>query len=124
MEQKFFICKQCGNIIATVKCSGVPVICCGEEMTELVPGITDGAVEKHVPCFEVKDHKVYVRIGEMEHPMMDTHYIEWISIQTNKGNQRKTLKPNEKPEAVFAILEDEEVEAVYAYCNIHGLWKK
>ena len=124
MEQKFYVCEHCGNMVAVVKASGVPVMCCGQEMTQIIPGTTDAAVEKHVPVYEVKDGKVHVQVGEVEHPMIDAHYIEWISIQTNKGNQRKTLSPNEKPEAVFAICEDETVEAVYAYCNLHGLWKK
>lgn len=124
MEQKFYVCEHCGNIVAVVKSSGVPIMCCGQKMKELIPGTTDAAVEKHVPSYEIKDGKVYVKVGEVEHPMVDAHYIEWISIQTNKGNQRKILVPNQKPEAVFPILEDEIVEAVYAYCNLHGLWKK
>lgn len=124
MEQKFFICEHCGNIIAVVKDAGVPIMCCGQKMKEIVPGTTDAAVEKHLPEYEVKNGKVYVKVGQVEHPMEEEHYIEWISIQTNKGNQRKVLRPEQKPEAVFAILEDETVEAVYAYCNLHGLWKK
>lgn len=124
MEQKIYVCEHCGNIVEVVKDSGVPVMCCGQKMTELIPGTTDAAVEKHVPVYEVKDGKVYVKVGEVEHPMVEAHYIEWISVQTNKGIQRKALSPEDKPEAVFAILEDETVEAVYAYCNLHGLWKK
>jgi superoxide reductase len=123
MEQKFFICEHCGNIIAMVKDAGVPVMCCGQAMTELVPGTVDAAVEKHVPSYEVKDNVVYVTVGEVEHPMLDVHYIEWISLQTTSGNQRKVLKPNDAPKAQFAILEGDKVEAVYAYCNLHGLWK-
>ncbi|MCR5107682.1 MAG: desulfoferrodoxin [Lachnospiraceae bacterium] len=124
MEQKFFICEHCGNMIAMVKDAGVPVMCCGQKMKELIPGTTDAAVEKHVPVYEVTDCQVTVKVGEVEHPMMEEHYIEWISIQTDKGTQMKKLSPGEKPEAVFAICEDEKVEAVLAYCNLHGLWKK
>ncbi|MGN0517668.1 MAG: desulfoferrodoxin family protein [Acutalibacteraceae bacterium] len=124
MEQKFYVCKHCGNMVAFVKDAGVPIMCCGEKMSEVIPGTTDAAVEKHIPVYEVKDGKVFVSVGEVEHPMADVHYIEWISVQTDKGNQRKCLAPGQKPEAVFAICEDETVEAVYAYCNLHGLWKK
>lgn len=124
MEQKFFICKTCGNIIAMVKESGVPVECCGEPMAELVPGTVDASLEKHVPVYEVKDGVVAVTVGGVEHPMAPEHYIEWISLQTDKGNQRKVLKPGQKPSATFYIGKDEQVEAVYAYCNLHGLWKK
>lgn len=124
MEQRFFICTHCGNIIAMVKSSGVPVVCCGEKMKELIPGTTDASLEKHVPVFEVKDNKVFVTVGEVAHPMIPEHYIEWISLQTNHGNQRKELRPGQEPKAVFALCDGDEVEAVYAYCNIHSLWKK
>ena len=123
MEMKFYICEHCGNIIGMVKDSGVPVVCCGQKMKEIVPGTTDASVEKHVPVFEVKENKVYVTVGAIEHPMLPAHYIEWIALQTTKGNQRKQLQPGEPPKAVFALCEDEEVLAVYAYCNLHSLWK-
>jgi superoxide reductase len=123
MEMKFYRCKKCGQIVAIVEKKACPIMCCGEPMEEIIPGTTDAAVEKHVPVYEVKDNKVYVTVGEVDHPMLAEHYIEWIALQTKNGNQRKTLKPEEAPKAVFAILEDDEVLAVYAYCNLHGLWK-
>ena len=123
MEMKFYICEICGNIIAMVKKSGAPVSCCGQKMKELEPGTTDAAVEKHVPVFEVKDNKVLVTVGSVEHPMLEEHYIEWIAVQTTAGNQRKVLKPGDKPQACFALCDGEEIEAVYAYCNLHSLWK-
>lgn len=124
MEQKFYVCEHCGNIVEVVKDAGVPIVCCGQKMTELVAGTTDAAVEKHVPVYEVADGRVSVKVGEVEHPMVEAHYIEWVFLQTNKGTQMKKLSPEQKPEVVFAICEDETVEAVYAYCNLHGLWKK
>lgn len=123
MESKFFICEHCGNIITMIKDAGVPVMCCGQKMKEIVPGTVDAAVEKHVPVYEVKDNKVFVKVGAVEHPMIPEHHIEWIFIQTKQGTQRKVLNPGEKPEACFAICDGDEVEAVYAYCNLHGLWK-
>lgn len=123
MEQKFFVCKHCGNIVAMVADSGVPVICCGEKMTQIIPGTSDAAVEKHVPVFTVEGNLVKVSVGSVEHPMLPEHFIQWISLQTKQGNQRKVLNPGDKPEAVFALCEGDEVEAVYAYCNLHSLWK-
>lgn len=123
MEQRFFICEHCGNIIAMVRDSGVPVVCCGEKMKEIIPGTTDAAVEKHVPVYTVEGNTVHVTVGAVEHPMQPEHYIEWISLQTRQGNQRKALKPGDAPKACFAICEGDEVEAVYAYCNLHSLWK-
>ena len=122
MTQRFLRCEICGNIVAVVEDSGVPVVCCGQNMTELKPGTTDGATEKHVPVFEIKDNMVYVTVGETEHPMTDAHYIQWISLRTCCKNQRKELKAGDPPKACFALCEGEKVEEVYAYCNIHGLW--
>ena len=124
MELKFYKCKHCGNIIAVVKASGAPISCCGEKMTEIVPGTADAAVEKHVPVVEIKDGKVIVTVGEVAHPMALEHYIEWIVISTDQGNQRKILEPGDKPMACFALCDGEKFEAAYAYCNLHGLWKK
>ncbi len=123
MKQQFFICKHCGNIIAYVKDSGVRVSCCGEEMHELIPGTTDAAREKHVPVYSVDNETVSVNVGEIDHPMLAEHYIEWVSLQTKFGNQRKQLKPGNAPSVTFALSDGDEVEAVYAYCNLHGLWK-
>ena len=124
MELKFYKCKHCGNIIAVVKASGAPISCCGEKMTEIVPGTADAAVEKHVPVVEIKDGKVIVTVGEVAHPMAPEHYIEWIAISTDQGNQRKILEPGDKPMACFALCDGDKFEAAYAYCNLHGLWKK
>ena len=120
---RFYICEHCGNIVAFVKNSGVPVVCCGEKMKELIPGTTDAAVEKHIPVYRVEDGKVFVTVGSVAHPMLQEHYIEWVSLQTKLGNQRKVLNPGDKPEVCFSICEGDEVEAVYAYCNLHSLWK-
>ena len=92
-------------------------------MKEIIPGTTDASVEKHVPVYEVKDNKVCVTVGSVAHPMTEEHYIQWISLQTKKGNQRKELKPGQEPKACFALCEGDEVVAAYAYCNLHSLWK-
>lgn len=123
MEMRFFKCEICGNIIAMVHSSGAPVSCCGQPMKEIIPGTTDASLEKHVPVYEVKDNKVYVTVGSIAHPMAQEHYIQWISLQTKFGNQRKELKPGHEPKACFALCEGDEVVAVYEYCNLHGLWK-
>ena len=124
MELKFYVCEHCGNIITYVKNSGVPVMCCGQKMTELVLGSTDGAFEKHVPAVEVEGAKVTVKVGEVEHPMMEQHYIQWIALETKEGVQIKYLNPEMKPAAEFVLSETDEAVAAYEYCNLHGLWKK
>ena len=120
---KFLVCEHCGNLIGMIRDSGVPMVCCGQKMTELVPGTLDGAAKKHVPSYVVDGNKVKVTVGSVEHPMVENHYIEWIAVETEKGAQRKTLQPGDKPALEFALTEDDSVVAVYAYCNLHGLWK-
>ncbi len=120
---KFLICEKCGNFVGVIKESGVPMMCCGQKMTEVIPATSDGAVEKHVPEFKVEGSKVTVVVGSVEHPMTAEHYIEWIVLETKKGVQRKILNPEDKPCTEFMLTEDDSVTAVYAYCNLHGLWK-
>lgn len=130
---KFYICGTCGNIIEYVNASGVPVICCGERMRELVSGAGGGAPEKHVPVVIIENMQdangcitkvVKVYVGALEHPMTEAHYIQWIVLETTDGVHRICLDPSEKPCAEFRLPESEEVVAVYAYCNLHGLWEK
>ena len=119
---RFFKCKECGKIVALVSDHDCPTKCCGEKMEELIPNTQDGAKEKHIPVYEVEGNIVHVKVGEVEHPMLDAHYIGWIMLKTNMGNQRKVLKPGQKPEADFALLPGEKVEAVLEFCNLHGLY--
>ena len=120
---QLFKCAICGNIITHVKKSGVPVMCCGRKMEELVPGTSDGAAEKHVPVIKQDGNKVVVEIGSVEHPMVDAHYIEWIVLETEKGVLRRNLNPGEAPKAEFVLADDDKVVAAYEYCNLHGFWK-
>ena len=119
---KFYECKHCGQIIEMVNNSDVPVTCCGEQMVEMVPNTSDGAGEKHVPVVTVDGSTVKVNVGEVDHPMTEAHYIPWIVVETCCGVYRKNLKPGYAPTATFEIG-GMKAKAVYAYCNLHGLWK-
>lgn len=123
MELKFFVCKTCGKIITMIKGTPVPTICCGSPMEEIIPGSVDAAVEKHVPVYSLEGSKLSVDVGSVAHPMLDEHYIEWIAVATETGYQIKYLKPGDAPHADFAIAEGDKPVSVYAYCNLHGLWK-
>ncbi|PWM64361.1 MAG: desulfoferrodoxin [Eubacteriales Family XIII. Incertae Sedis bacterium] len=123
MSVKIFKCMHCGNIIEMVEDKGVPVVCCGEKMTELVPGTSDGAAEKHVPVVTVSGNKVTVNVGSDAHPMTDEHLISWIILETEDGCQRKHLSSADAPEASFMLADGEKAIAAYEYCNLHGLWK-
>ena len=121
---KFFKCEVCKNIIVKLADSGVPVSCCGKPMKELVPGATDGALEKHVPAVSTEGKNVKVQIGEVIHPMLEEHFIQFIALETKNGFQVKYLKAGDEPKAEFTVAADDEAVAVYEYCNLHGLWVK
>ena len=119
---KFYICRTCGNLVNVVNASGVPMMCCGKPMEALEPNTVEASGEKHIPAVTVEEGAVHVMIGSVEHPMVDVHYIEWVYLQTENGGQRINLKPNQEPKVTF-LLGNEKPVAVYAYCNLHGLWK-
>lgn len=119
---KFYICPVCGNVVEMVYDSGVNPVCCGQKMKELVPNTVEASGEKHIPAVSVENGIVNVNVGTVDHPMEEVHFIEWVYVQTERGGQRKFLKPGEAPNVVFHVG-DEKVVAVYAYCNLHGLWK-
>ena len=120
----FYKCSRCGNFITflTEKTAATPV-CCGIPMEEVIPNTTDAATEKHVPVCEADGNKLSVRVGSVEHPMQEEHYIQFIILETKNGYQKKDLKPGDKPEAVFLLADGDEPVAVYENCNLHGLWK-
>jgi superoxide reductase len=120
-EMKFFVCEHCGNMIGMIHNAGVPMMCCGQKMTQLVPGTVEASHEKHIPVASVEGNLVRVDIGSVAHPMTEEHSILWVYLQTDKGGHRKNLAPGENPTVTFA-LHDEKPLAVYAYCNLHGLW--
>jgi superoxide reductase len=120
---KFYKCSHCGNLLVYFDKKACNVVCCGEDVPELVPNTTDAAKEKHVPDVKVDGDTVTVTIGSVEHPMIDAHYIEFIILETENGFQKKDLKPGDKPVAVFKLAEGEKAVAAYDYCNLHGLWK-
>ena len=149
----FYRCERCGNIVALVNVGGGTLSCCGQEMTKLIANSTDAAQEKHVPVAVKKGEKIQVTVGSVIHPMTEEHYIQWIAMVTDGKIEIKYLKPGMEPkaefivpvahtEAVYTGENDEEVlncegqpcnfvcrtetpkpVTVYAYCNLHGLWK-
>ena len=120
-NNKFYICEHCGNLIGMINDAGVPVVCCGHKMKKLEAGTVEASKEKHIPVATYIGNAVSVAVGEVEHPMVPEHSILWVYLQTDKGGQRKCLSPGESPNVVFALA-DEKPIAVYAYCNLHGLW--
>lgn len=120
---RYLLCKHCHNLIQMVNDAGVPVVCCGEPMTELIPNSSDGASEKHVPVVQRDGNTVHVNVGSVAHPMSGEHHIAWIAVVSKEGVQLKYLAPDQAPEACFELCEGDEPADVLAYCNLHGLWK-
>ncbi|MCL1975422.1 MAG: desulfoferrodoxin [Firmicutes bacterium] len=122
MNEKFLLCEACGNLIGRIHDAGVEMVCCGTPMQELIANSGDAAKEKHVPQVSCEGTTLRVKVGEVLHPMTEEHHISWVFLETQRGGQRKNLKPNEEPDISFVLANDEAV-AAYAYCNLHGLWK-
>ena len=120
---KFYICPHCRNIAEMVYDTDIPLHCCGDQMEVLVPGSVDASVEKHVPDVKIGKGLVEVNVGSVNHPMEEVHWIEWVQLITDKGNYRKWLNPGQEPLVRFQLGDEKPLE-VYAYCNLHGLWKK
>ena len=121
-NNKFYICEHCGNLIGMVHDAGVPMMCCGQKMTKLEPGVVEASHEKHIPVAVVEGNSVRVVVGEVEHPMTEEHSILWVYLQTDKGGMRKCLEVGKAPVVAFTLTNEKPL-AVYAYCNLHGLWK-
>ena len=119
---KFYICEHCGNIVGLIHDAGGPLVCCGQKMTKLEAGVVEASREKHIPVAEVKGSTVEVIVGSVLHPMTEEHSITWVYLETDRGGQRKNLAPGQEPKVTFALAEEKPI-AVYAYCNLHGLWK-
>ena len=119
---KFYLCPHCGNIVEMIHDAGVNPVCCGQKMDLLVAGSVEASHEKHIPAVSIDGGVVKVKVGSVEHPMADEHWIQWVELVSDKGVQRKHLNPGQAPVVKF-LLADEKPRAVYACCNLHGLWK-
>lgn len=152
-EPLFYRCEICGNIVELTKLCGGTLECCGQSMTKLVVNSTDGAKEKHVPVVTKEHGKIKISVGSVVHPMAPDHFVEWITLVMNDKVERMYLKPGEEPKSEFIyypgeseipyIGKNDEIVpncegqpcnfvysdkstnkiSIYAYCNIHGLWK-
>ena len=123
METRFYICPHCGNLVGKIHDSGVPLICCGEKMQALVGGEVEASKEKHIPAVSIEGNIVTVTVGETIHPMSEEHHIAWVYLLTDKGGHRIRFESTAEPVAKVTLT-DEKLISVYAYCNLHGLWKK
>ncbi|MCH4229038.1 MAG: desulfoferrodoxin FeS4 iron-binding domain-containing protein [Bacilli bacterium] len=120
-EVEFYRCERCGNVVALLHKGGGTLVCCGKEMDKLVAKSGDTGMEKHVPVISHENGKLVAKCGSIPHPMSAVHYIEWFAL-VNDGEVKFVYLPHEGVEAK-AEFPDVEHGTVYAFCNIHGLWK-
>ncbi len=119
---QIYKCEVCGNMVEVIHEGADALACCGKPMVLLEEKVTESGNEKHLPVVTVNGNKVEVKVGSIEHPMVDNHYIEWIEVIAEDGVHRKFLSPGEKPVAVFEV--SGKVLEAREYCSIHGLWSK
>ncbi len=120
-QNQIYKCNICGNIIEILHEGAGELVCCNQSMNLIKENTQDAATEKHIPIIEKTGNWIKITVGEIEHPMTEDHFIEWIEVISKNTNQRKNLNPNDKPIAEFCI--QEEIITVKAYCNLHWLWK-
>lgn len=120
-DLKFYVCAHCGNLVEKIYESGVPMICCGEAMKQIKPNTVDASMEKHIPIYNVNSNEITVTIGSVIHPMSEEHHINWVYLLTDKGVYRHNFEIGASPVTTF-IINNEKPLAIYAYCNLHGLW--
>lgn len=121
-KRQFYKCSICGNLVGVISQGGGTLTCCGQPMDHLIPNTTEAAGEKHIPVLECHEGKLIAKVGSVDHPMVEEHFIEWIYVTGKNQGHRYELKPGHEPIAVLD-MEREDIESVYAYCNLHGLWK-
>lgn len=122
VDIKFYRCEVCGQIMVAIGEIANPLTCCGKDMKLLVPNMVEASAEHHIPVYTRIGHKVIVEVGELEHPMSEAHHIEWVCLVTNLGVQWHPLEFDDMPTTTFRIKGSEAILAIYAHCNLHGLW--
>ena len=122
MSTRLYICNHCGNIIEKINDAGVPVVCCGQKMEELIPNTVEASGEKHMPVVTIEGDELIVNVGSVHHPMEEKHFIEWVHVDLENGSLFKRLVPGSDPRVAFRLGGEKPV-SVFAYCNLHGLWK-
>lgn len=122
MKTRFYLCKKSKVVFHSCIDNCEKMLCSDDQLTELVPNISDANEEKHLPVININSDFITVSVGSVIHPMDDNHYISFIYLETEKSGQIKYLNPGDKPIVTFFIKNDKPT-AVYEYCTLHGLWK-
>ena len=120
----FYRCTDCGNIVLIVEGSGVTPHCCGKPMIPLNVNTNDFSAEKHIPVVTVRGRETEIRVGSVEHPMTESHHLEWILLVTDRRMYTEFIDIGNEPIVRFITDSSETPTAAYTFCNLHGLWLK
>ena len=120
---RFYKCPICGNIVGLIKGDMEHIKCCGKPMDEMIANTTDAAVEKHMPVLSAENGVLKVCVGEVEHPSIEKHWIPFVAVKAGDLVLRRSINATEKPEAIFPLGDFKGEVEVYAWCNLHGIWK-
>jgi len=123
LKPKFYYCEDCDSLVILVRESEIVMTCCGQPMIELIPGAVIAPAQKNRPVFRTEGNTVLVTVGTPPHPMEAAHRIQWVALQTRQTVQCRKLESGQSWPISFAVCEGDEVEAAYAYCSLHGLWR-
>lgn len=122
---EIYKCDICGNVINILRGRAGELVCCGKNMKLENEKNEEGGMEKHIPVAEKilnSENSWIIKVGEVEHPMSEEHFIEWIEVLTSdKKVIRIFLNPEDKP--ITKIQTKFKIIQIRTYCNIHGLWK-
>ena len=121
-KKQVYKCKVCGNIVEVLENGAGELVCCNQPMELQKEQTNETPNEKHVPVIERTEQGYLIKVGIVEHPMSDDHYIQWIELIVDDVSYIKTLKPTDKPIVEFSTPHSKDVTA-RAYCNLHGFWK-
>ena len=120
---ELYRCSICGNLVQVMIEGEGELVCCGEPMKLITPQnseVDEQLLEKHIPIIKVDPSMTKVVVPE--HPMVNTHYIEFLQTVSNDKDEvcTKFLYPGS--EAVMRVDTTNKNIKAHSYCNIHGLY--
>ncbi len=108
---KFYVCKNCGNIITSM--TDTNVYCCGKKLNSLQINNADDNEKLNVEKIE-NDYYITTK-----HPMEREHYITFVALLNEDSIIIKKQYPEWDLQARIPILSHGKL---IWYCNKHGLF--
>lgn len=119
---KFYMCSKCNQMYFSEDKASDNLVCCEEKVEELVPIEIGDVLDHHGIVIRKTGNFVNISIND-KHPMIETHFIKFIALQTNEGFQYKELDYLKERKTTFILSNTETIIQIYTYCNIHMLFR-